>query len=418
MPIERSEGVERQTISQGEMSSADTHFSKPELLDASDLSAVISRAMALFDKGDVLAAKLLAGQAYKDAKSAAQLGERFGAAERLIRKAHQLQGDALLIETRAKMRLADEWDGAQERGEAAKQGRKSNISDGNVFTLEQVGLTAKEIHEARKLRDAETKSPGIAAAAIAARLAQGLEPTKASLSASIGTRTRTKEERGDDFYPTPFEAVETLLGVEELGGHVVEPACGKGDISRHLEANGIEVLISDLVDRQCLTRHGEVQGVGDFLQSKAGDFGDDPVIVTNPPFGIANQFIAHALRVHRPRKMAMLLNLNFLCGFEDPDRNFVMDDMPPARVHVFTRRLPMMHQDGWDGKKSTSQMNTAWFVWERVDLALPDTVERLFFKPPSAKDRGFAKKLAEKFPYGRQTQLMRRDWRDFLEGKD
>lgn len=60
-----------------------------------------------------------------------------------------------------------------------------------------------------------------------------------------------------------------------------------------------------------------------------------------------------------------LLNLNFLCGFADDDRNFVMDDCPPARVYVFKRRLPMMHRDGWDGNKASSRMNTAWFVWER-----------------------------------------------------
>jgi hypothetical protein len=25
----------------------------------------------------------------------------------------------------------------------------------------------------------------------------------------------------------------------------------------------------------------------------------------------------------------------------------------------------MMHRDGWEGNKASSQMNTAWFVWER-----------------------------------------------------
>lgn len=34
---------------------------------------------------------------------------------------------------------------------------------------------------------------------------------------------------------------------------------------------------------------------------------------------------------------------------------------------MFTRRLPMMHRDGWSGNKASSQMNTAWFMWERND---------------------------------------------------
>jgi hypothetical protein len=56
--------------------------------------------------------------------------------------------------------------------------------------------------------------------------------------------------------------------------------------------------------------------------------------------------VAHALRVHRPRKMALLLNLNFVCGFDDPERRFAIDANPPSRIHVFTRRLPMMRRLG------------------------------------------------------------------------
>jgi hypothetical protein len=84
--------------------------------------------------------------------------------------------------------------------------------------------------------------------------------------------------------------------------------------------------------------------------------------------------------------MALLLNLNFLCGFADDDRNFVMDDCPPARVHVFARRLPMMHRDGWDGEKASSRMNTAWFVWE----------------------------LQDDGTYGDSTTIRRVDWKDFI----
>jgi hypothetical protein len=63
--------------------------------------------------------------------------------------------------------------------------------------------------------------------------------------------------------------------------------------------------------------------------------------------------------------MALLLNLNFLAGFDDDDRNFALDENPPARIFVFTRRLPMMHRDGWTGPVAASRMNTAWFVWEQ-----------------------------------------------------
>ena len=65
--------------------------------------------------------------------------------------------------------------------------------------------------------------------------------------------------------------------------------------------------------------------------------------------------------------MAALLNLNFMTGFDDPDRVFLMEACPPSRIYVFSRRLPMMHRDGWTGPTASSQMNTAWYVWERND---------------------------------------------------
>jgi hypothetical protein len=180
---------------------------------------------------------------------------------------------------------------------------------------------------------------------------------------AIGTKTATKDERREDLYETPIEAMHTLLALESFSRNVLEPSVGRAAILRPLEAAGYDVTIADLVDRGVTTEDGEYQGVGDFLLSVSQ--GGGPDIVTNPPYGIANAYAAHALREHKPQKMALLLNLNFLCGFEDPDRRYLMDENPPSRIYVFVRRLPMMHRDGWEGNKASSQMNTAWFVWER-----------------------------------------------------
>jgi predicted Rdx family selenoprotein len=356
----------------------------PAVHDASDIAAVVERARALLDEGDVIAARLLAAGAYDQAKAAAAFGARFDAAARLVEKARRLQGDALLIEARAKVRIADEYDAAQAAGQVGVKGQRTDlVPDGNkVPTADDVGLSRKEVHEARKLRDAERRTPGIVERAIAARLAAGLEPSRANLRATIGTRSATREERGDNFYATPPEATRTLLALESFAPLVWEPACGKGAISQLLEDAGYELILSDLVDRGATTRHGECQEVGDFLQTDRRS--GEPDIVTNPPYGaVLNAFVAHALRVHRPRKMALLLNLNFLCGFEDPERCFVMDECPPARIHVFTRRLPMMHRDGWEGPHASSSMNTAWFVWERDadgGYAGPTIVNRVDWK--------------------------------------
>jgi len=343
------------------------------LHDASGLVATVERAKALLDEGDVIAAKVLAAHAYDNAKSAVALAERFKAGNALVDKARRLQGDALLIETRAKIRLADEWDAAKDAG-LVGAGRPKNVPEGNGFTAAEAGLDRKEIHEARKLRDAEAKEPGIVERAIAARLSAGFNPSRANLRAAVGTASATAEERGLNFYETPAEATHALLVLERFEDQIWEPACGKGAISRVLEAAGYQVHLSDIKNRDCADQNGELQRVLDFLhlrRAKAHDgvpgvFKGRPDIVTNPPYGTElNAFVAHALREHQPRKMALLLNLNFICGFNDPDRNFVMDDMRPARIHVFTRRLPMMHRDGWTGAEASSRMNTAWFVWQQ-----------------------------------------------------
>ncbi|BAB54373.1 hypothetical protein [Mesorhizobium japonicum] len=335
-----------------------------EAFDASGLQQVVERARALLDDGDVAAARMLAVGVYDQAKAGAAFAARFGAADRLVRKARQLQGDALLIEARAKVRLADEYDAAQAKGEASK-GRPKTIPDGKTFTQEEAGLSAKDVHEARKLRDAELRTPGIVERAIAARLLAGLEPSRSNLRASVGTDSATAAERGNNLYETPPEAMRTLLSFMRFSAKVWEPACGKGAISRMLEDAGYEVELSDLVDYGTVDRHGELQRAENFMSTAPrADNPDRPDIVTNPPYGAdLNAFVAHALRAHRPRRIALLLNLNFLCGFEDENRNFAMDEHPPSDVFVFTRRLPMMHRDGWTGDIASSRMNTAWFIW-------------------------------------------------------
>ena len=366
-----------------------------------DLAGLVMRARALLDDGDVAAARLLADAAYGQAATAAGAAGKIRASAALVAKAHRLQGDALLIEAQARMRIADEWDNAEANGQISRGGRPAKhqgdgekpVSNGNGFTAADTGLSRKQISEARQLRNAERKSPGIAERAIAARLQQGLAPTKANLRVAVGTATATKEDRGLNLYQTPAEAMRVLLALEAFGPVVLEPACGRGAISLPVEAAGHEVLLSDIEDYGTADQHGTCQSVADFLTTKRQNFvGPDEVvdIITNPPYGSdMNAFIAHALREFRPGKMALLLNLNAYAGFDDADRNFYFDEWPPARIYVFSRRLPMMHRDGWDGPVASSRMNTAWFVWERVFGA--DDANR----------------------YGDGPKISRVDWKDF-----
>jgi len=77
-----------------------------------------------------------------------------------------------------------------------------------------------------------------------------------------------------EFYPTPPEATLALLSAETFDGSVWEPACGQGHISKVLAGAGIEVVSTDLVQRDYGT--GDV----DFLRETVSRAKH---IVTNPP---------------------------------------------------------------------------------------------------------------------------------------
>jgi hypothetical protein len=336
-----------------------------------EAAAALARATSA---AEVLAARDMATATYDAAKRTARLQKAKRAHDELIAATYRVQADSLEIESMAKRRLADEYDAAQGRGEIGRKGQRTDLvpAENKVPTAEDAGLTRKEVFEARQMRDVIEQDPGIVRRALDQMLAAGSEPTRAGLKraanlrAAVGTDSATAAERGNNLYETPPEAMRTLLSFMRFSKCVLEPACGKGAISRMLEDAGYEVELADLVDYGTATKDGELQRVENFLASAArADDPERPDIVTNPPYGTdLNAFVAHALRAHRPRRMALLLNLNFLCGFDDPDRCFALDDNPPAMTYVFSRRLPMMHRDGWDGPEASSRMNTAWFVWE------------------------------------------------------
>lgn len=135
---------------------------------------------------EVLDARDQASFAYDAAKRAARLMKAKQAHDELIAAAYRAQADALEIEAQAKRRLADEYDAAQERGEvAANGGNRGNqfasVPQENSATAADIGLSRKDIHEARIIRDAEVIQPGIVKQTVSEALVNGEEPTKALL---------------------------------------------------------------------------------------------------------------------------------------------------------------------------------------------------------------------------------------------
>ncbi len=149
----------------------------PTLIDRASAALISAKSSA-----EVLEARDMARVAYDAAKSAGRMARAKKAHEEVMAAVYRAQADALLIEARAKIRLADEYDAAQERGEVrANGGDKSRIPEGNSASVTDLGLTHKDIHEARKLRDAEAANPGKAERVLKGMADRGEEPTKAAL---------------------------------------------------------------------------------------------------------------------------------------------------------------------------------------------------------------------------------------------
>jgi hypothetical protein len=100
-----------------------------------------------------------------------------------------------------------------------------------------------------------------------------------------------------DFYVEPSWLSERLFAAVPFITEILDPACGCGRIVEAARSAHLPAMGADIVDRG-------------FPGTIVGDFFDwrEPVgnIVCNPPFAIAEQFVAHALTIAR-QQVAMLL---------------------------------------------------------------------------------------------------------------
>lgn len=190
-------------------------------VSADALPVLLSRAKAILagatTSAEILEARDAAGFAYDLAKRRARISVAKSAHDDVIGAAYRLQAEALLIEARAKVRLADEYDAAQERGEIASAGKPANVPDGNNKpTVEDVGLTRKQIHDARQVRDAEEAQPGVIQQILDQRLANGLEPTRAAIREAVieaAKPTRSPDRKNPKYRPDPqFDAMLAVSG--------------------------------------------------------------------------------------------------------------------------------------------------------------------------------------------------------------
>lgn len=133
---------------------------------------------------EVLDARDAANAAYHTAKTAGRIARAKQAHDEVISTVYRAQADALEIESMAKRRLADEYDAAQERNEVRTNGERS-FSQTEKVGFAELGLTGKDIHEARLIRNAEASDPGIVRRTLDRLIDAGEQPTSAAVKREI-----------------------------------------------------------------------------------------------------------------------------------------------------------------------------------------------------------------------------------------
>lgn len=160
-----------------------------------------------------------------------------------------------------------------------------------------------------------------------------------------------------DFYVEPRWLVDALLDVEPLVGTCWDPSCGSGNIVMALRDRGLLCWGSDIANRGF---YGA--GVMDFLTTTqiVGN------IVTNPPYGIIEEYIRHAL----PRTKHKVCILARLALLEGQKRRALFRETPLARVWVSSRRASMP-PGGTDIAAKGGTIAYAWFVFEHGHVGAP-----------------------------------------------
>ncbi len=190
-----------------------------------------------------------------------------------------------------------------------------------------------------------------------------------------------------DFFPTPLWATRAFVQhvlpqVWNTGAldhpykqwTAADPACGEGHMVRALRESFGKVNGSDV------NPYGKGFEVEDFLLRTGVVPYPVHMLVTNPPFRLAADFIWQAKQVAE-FGAAFLVRTAFLEGQDRYQQLFSKD--PPFLVAQYVERVPMIK--GRVCPKASTATAYCWLVWKYLHVEPWDRHTRFFWIPPCRK---------------------------------
>lgn len=168
--------------------------------------------------------------------------------------------------------------------------------------------------------------------------------------------TRVKDRQGKhlDFYETPVRAIMPMLPkLTKDGIKVLEPCAGRGAIVKAIKSY-CSAEITSIEIQENFKDYLDQPIIGDFLQTESSPIYD--LVMTNPPFSQAEEFIKHARKfIKSDGKLAFLLRLPFIAGVK---RYNLFKEFCPYEINVLSQRPKF-------GGSNIDSCDYAWICWNK-----------------------------------------------------
>ena len=187
---------------------------------------------------------------------------------------------------------------------------------------------------------------------------------------SSTNRNNRQEINEKDYYVTPYNVVRSIVGELDrmgfIGGNVLDPAAGGNEESYLLNEYGmpyaeeIEKLTGNHVDTIDIRNNSKAEFKMDYLSIDADKWKRYDLIITNPPFSLAEEYVRKSMELLKEwGVLCLLLRLNFLEGLK---RKELFDEFPPSYIFVHRKRMCFRGNAKYL-KAGTDSIAYAHFVW-------------------------------------------------------